>query len=203
MSSSEALSAAASTALSHRSWLAQLRLRAAYRPCWRCRSCDLLLARSPEPPMVDPDGHPPGAADHGRCSGQRRLSRRRKPWWGPSGGSLSLSLYAEAPVPFVAAMVLWLGLCIYAAARSRNFVSYGFLLAGYSALLVGYEGATAPTQAWMIALDRSTEIIIGISCTAAASVLVDAPTCRRGAAGLARRHFLRSRALRRGGDAVR
>ena len=87
-------------------------------------------------------------------------------------GLFALSLYAEAPVPFVAAMVLWLGLCIYAAARSRNFVSYGFLLAGYSALLVGYEGAAAPMQAWMIALDRSTEIIIGIACTAAASVLV-------------------------------
>ncbi len=85
---------------------------------------------------------------------------------------LILSLYAEAGVPFVLCMVIWLGLCIYAAARTRNFVSYGFLLAGYTALLVGYEGAAAPTGAWHIAVDRTSEILIGILCTALASVLI-------------------------------
>jgi uncharacterized membrane protein YccC len=87
-------------------------------------------------------------------------------------GLVALALYAEAAAPFVLTMVVWLGLCIYAAARLRNFVSYGFLLAGYTALLVGYEGAAAPTAAWMIAVDRSAEIVIGIACTAAVSVLI-------------------------------
>jgi len=87
-------------------------------------------------------------------------------------GLVALALYAEAPVPFVAAMVVWLGLCFYAAGRARNFVAYGFLLAGYSALLVGYEGAATPTTAWMIAVDRSAEIVVGIACSAAVSVLI-------------------------------
>jgi uncharacterized membrane protein YccC len=69
-------------------------------------------------------------------------------------------------------MVLWLGLCMYGAARTRNFVSYGFLLAGYSALLIGYQGAASPTTAWHIAVDRSSEIIIGIACSGIASVLI-------------------------------
>ena len=75
-------------------------------------------------------------------------------------------------MPFVLSMVIWLGLCIYSAARTRNFVSYGFLLAGYTALLVGYEGAEAPTGAWLIAVDRTSEILIGIACTAVASALI-------------------------------
>jgi len=87
-------------------------------------------------------------------------------------GLVVLSLYAEAAVPFVLSMVLWLGLCIYGAARARNFVSYGFLLAGYTALLVGYEGAAAPTGAWLIAIDRTSEILIGIACTAVVSLLI-------------------------------
>jgi len=87
-------------------------------------------------------------------------------------GLVALVLFAEAGPPFVATMVLWLGFCIYFAAKTRNFASYGFMLAGYTALLVGYEGAAAPTDAWQIAVDRSTEIGLGILCSAAASVLV-------------------------------
>jgi uncharacterized membrane protein YccC len=87
-------------------------------------------------------------------------------------GLLVLSVYAEAPIPFVLAMVLWLGLCIYLAARTRNFLSYGFMLASFSAMLVGYQGDVAPTSAWQIALDRTTEILIGVACTSVTSVLI-------------------------------
>lgn len=87
-------------------------------------------------------------------------------------GLAALALYAEAAVPFIGLMVLWLGGCIYGSMRVRNFASYGFLLAGYSALLVGFEGIADPTGAWTIAVDRSTEIIVGILCAMAASSLV-------------------------------
>ena len=114
---------------------------------------------------------------------------------------LVLSLYAEAGVPFVLCMVIWLGLCIYAAARTRNFVSYGFLLAGYTALLVGYEGAAAPTGAWLIAVDRTSEILIGIALHGAGERADPAAPCRRCAPRLACRHLRRARPLRGGGDA--
>lgn len=83
-----------------------------------------------------------------------------------------LSVYAEATVPFVAAMVAWLGLCFYLAARTRNFVSYGFYLAGLTAMVVGYQGVNTPDTAWQIALDRTTEILLGVGCTAIASMLI-------------------------------
>jgi uncharacterized membrane protein YccC len=87
-------------------------------------------------------------------------------------GLLVLSFYAEAPIPFVLAMALWLGLCFYFAGRTRNSLSYGFMLAGFTAMVVGYQGAAAPTLAWQVALDRTTEILLGVGCTAAVSLLI-------------------------------
>jgi uncharacterized membrane protein YccC len=87
-------------------------------------------------------------------------------------GLAVLALYAQAPVPFVAAMSLWFGLAIYLAARLRNFTSYGALLAGWTALLVGYEGAADPTGAWQIAVDRTAEIVIGILFSALAGATI-------------------------------
>ena len=87
-------------------------------------------------------------------------------------GLLVLSVYAEAPIPFVLAMVLWLGLCFYFAGRTRNSFSYGFMLAGFTAMVVGFQGTQAPTAAWQIAVDRTAEILLGVGCTAAASVLI-------------------------------
>lgn len=87
-------------------------------------------------------------------------------------GLFVLALYAQAPIAFVGAMSLWFGLSIYLAARLRNFTAYGALLAGYTALLVGYDGGADPAGAWEIAVDRSSEIIIGIIVSAIASATI-------------------------------
>lgn len=91
---------------------------------------------------------------------------------GACAGLVILALYAQAPVPLVGAVALWLGGTFYVAARLRNYASYGFMLSGYTALLVALEGAANPMQAWSIAADRTGEIVIGIACATAATVLV-------------------------------
>lgn len=91
---------------------------------------------------------------------------------GAAGGFVILGLWSQAPLPLVGSFALWLGICFTQAALRRNYVAYSFLLAGYTALLVGLEGAFAPTQAWQIAFDRTAEIIIGIVCITAVSVVV-------------------------------
>ena len=87
-------------------------------------------------------------------------------------GLLVVALYSQAGPPLVGAIALWIGVCFYAAARLRNFTAYGFMLAAYTALLVGFEGAVNPTSAWLIAVDRTSEIAIGIATATAASVLI-------------------------------
>lgn len=91
---------------------------------------------------------------------------------GACAGLVILAFWAEAPVPLVGSVALWVGGCYYFSARLTNFVAYSFMLAAYTALLVALEGAAAPMQAWLIAADRTAAILIGIGCATAATVLV-------------------------------
>jgi len=91
-----------------------------------------------------------------------------------AGGIFGLGLvglFSQAPELLVAATVLTVGTSFYAGARLRNYSAYGALLAGYTALLVAYAGSNQPLTAWSIASDRTLEILIGIACSTAASVI--------------------------------
>jgi uncharacterized membrane protein YccC len=87
-------------------------------------------------------------------------------------GLVLVGLFSQAPELLVAATVLTVGASFYAGARLRNYSAYGMLLAGYTVLLVAYEGSNQPLAAWSIASDRTLEILIGIVCSTAASVIV-------------------------------
>ena len=91
---------------------------------------------------------------------------------GAAVGLLILGLYSQAPAPLIGSIALWLALCFFIGAQMRNYAAYGFLLSGYTALLVGLEGALDPAHAWRLAFDRTAEIIIGIACITMVSVLV-------------------------------
>ncbi|WP_082519991.1 FUSC family protein [Rhizobium sp. Root1220] len=91
------------------------------------------------------------------------------------GGAIGLAIagmFSQAPHMLVAATVFVVGVSFYVGARLRNFVSYGVLLGGYTALLIAYEGSSDPLQAWSIAVDRIGAILIGIGCGTAASMLI-------------------------------
>lgn len=90
---------------------------------------------------------------------------------GGAAGLLIIAVFSQAPVPLIGTIALWLGFCFYVGAQMRNFTAYGFLIAGYTTALVGLEGAFNPTGAWQIALDRIAEIVIGIVCVTAVSLL--------------------------------
>ncbi|MBS7544038.1 FUSC family protein [Ancylobacter oerskovii] len=85
---------------------------------------------------------------------------------------ICVKLFAQAPVPLVGTAMAWMFLCYYGATRMSNFTAYGFMLAGYTGLLVLFEGAVDPNTAWQVALDRTTETSIGIACATLANALV-------------------------------
>jgi uncharacterized membrane protein YccC len=87
-------------------------------------------------------------------------------------GMVFVALFSQAAELLVAATVMLVGASFYAGARLRNYASYGVLLGGYTTLLVAYEGAAAPVGAWSVAVDRTTEILIGITCSSLASILI-------------------------------
>ncbi len=69
-----------------------------------------------------------------------------------------IGLFAQHPVPFLSATAVWVGICPAGAARNRNFRSYGFVLAGYTAALIAIPAVQHPEGAYLSALTRVGEV---------------------------------------------
>jgi uncharacterized membrane protein YccC len=78
----------------------------------------------------------------------------------------------NAPVLLSLAMALWIGLCLYIALLDRSPRSYAFMLAGYTAGIIGFPAVTAPGHIFETALTRVEEISIGIACTTVVGTII-------------------------------
>ncbi|PXX06657.1 putative membrane protein YccC [Paraburkholderia tropica] len=83
-----------------------------------------------------------------------------------------IGLFAQQPELFIASTALWVGICTAGAARNRNFRSYGFVLAGYTAALIGIPASQHPDGAFMSAMTRVAEISLGILASGFVSAVV-------------------------------
>ncbi len=70
----------------------------------------------------------------------------------------------NAPELLSLGLALWLGLCLYISLLDRTPRAYLFLLAGYTASIIGFPSVTAPGAVFTIAALRVQEITIGIVC---------------------------------------
>jgi uncharacterized membrane protein YccC len=78
----------------------------------------------------------------------------------------------NAPVLLSLAMAIWIGLCLYIALLDRSPRSYAFMLAGYTAGIIGFPAVTNPGDIFETALTRMEEISIGIACTTVIGIVV-------------------------------
>jgi uncharacterized membrane protein YccC len=83
-----------------------------------------------------------------------------------------LGLFAQQPELFIVSTAIWIGVCTAGAARYRNFRSYGFVLAGYTAAVIGFPASQHPDGAFLSALARVTVVMVGIICAGTVSALV-------------------------------
>jgi uncharacterized membrane protein YccC len=83
-----------------------------------------------------------------------------------------IALFSQQRVLFLSSTALWVGFCTAGAARNRHFKSYGFVLAGYTAALIGIPAAQQPDGAFLSAMTRAAEVTLGIVCSGALSALV-------------------------------
>ncbi|MCW2269797.1 FUSC family protein [Pseudomonas sp. JUb96] len=82
-----------------------------------------------------------------------------------AGSSMMVALIALFPQNtelFLPSLALWVGLCSAGAMRYRTFRAYGFVLAGYTAAMVGLPALEHPDGAFMAAVWRVLEISLGI-----------------------------------------
>ena len=75
---------------------------------------------------------------------------------------LMLSLFPQERVLLLLALALWVGVCAGGALLHRNFTSYGFVLAGYTASIVVLPSIDAPLGAFDAAIARISEVLLGI-----------------------------------------
>lgn len=71
----------------------------------------------------------------------------------------------NAPVLLSLALSGWIGLCLYLSLLDRSPRAYVFMLAGYTAGIIGFPSVAAPNLIFQTALTRVEEISIGIACT--------------------------------------
>jgi len=82
------------------------------------------------------------------------------------------ALFAQQPELYTLGITIWMGVCVAAAVRYRHFRWYGFVLAGYTAVLIGIPAVMAPNGLFIAGLTRAAEVAIGIVCSSAVSALI-------------------------------
>jgi len=70
----------------------------------------------------------------------------------------------HAPVLLSLAISTWVGICLYTSLLDRTPRSYAFLLAGYSAAIIGFSVVDTPQSVFDTAVSRVEEICLGIIC---------------------------------------
>jgi uncharacterized membrane protein YccC len=91
-----------------------------------------------------------------------------------SGGAVALFLVpplVQSPVLLCVAMAIWVSICLYIALLDRTPRSYAFLLAGYTATIVGLSVVNTPETIFDTTVSRLEEISLGVICGSVAHSL--------------------------------
>jgi len=83
------------------------------------------------------------------------------------GGVASVALVpnlVNQPFALSLALATWVGFCLYISLLDRTPRAYIFLLAGYTAAIIGFPSVEAPGAIFDTALSRVEEITLGILC---------------------------------------
>lgn len=92
-----------------------------------------------------------------------------------AGAAISLLLVpplVDAPVLLCLATGLWVGVCLYFSLLDRTPRSYAFMLAGYTATIVGLAVVNAPETIFDTTVSRVEEISLGLICAAIAHSVI-------------------------------
>jgi len=85
---------------------------------------------------------------------------------------LMVPALSNAPELLTLVLALWVGLCLYISLLDRTPRSYVFMLAGYTAALIGFPSVQTPLVLFDTAVARVEEIGLGIFCATLVHSLV-------------------------------
>lgn len=82
------------------------------------------------------------------------------------------AVFIQQPELYIAGMTVWVAACTAAAMRNRHFRWYAFVLAGYTAALIGIPLVMQPNDLFLAALGRGAEVAVGILCSGVVSAVI-------------------------------
>ena len=91
---------------------------------------------------------------------------------GASVAVAAVPALVNAPLLLSLCLAGWISLCLYIALLDGTPRSYAFMLAGYTAAIIGFPSVNDPSAIFDTAVSRVEEITIGILCTTVLSELV-------------------------------
>ncbi|KAB8312560.1 FUSC family protein [Erwinia endophytica] len=98
------------------------------------------------------------------------------------GGIFIFLIYPEtvqSPILFSLCVSLWVSVCLYLSLLDRTPKSYVFMLAGYSAAIMGFPGVTMPLSITETVISRIEEITLGVTCSSVVHRLLLPVSMRR------------------------
>ncbi|PWK92327.1 FUSC family protein [Fulvimonas soli] len=116
-------------------------------------------------------------------------------------GLALMGLFPQQRELFLPSLSLWVALCAGGAMRYRNFMAYGFVLAGYTAAIVALPAVGDPYGVFDSAVMRVSEVLLGIAVSALVSEVVLPERLRPILRQSARAHFTGFLAFVRGSTA--
>lgn len=82
------------------------------------------------------------------------------------------AVFVQQPELYILGMTGWVAACTAAAMRNRHFRWYAFVLAGYTAALIGIPFVMQPNGLFLAALGRGAEVAVGILCSGTVSAVI-------------------------------
>lgn len=90
-----------------------------------------------------------------------------------------IALFAQSYTLFSVGLIAWVGTMVFCASLFRNNLSYGFVLAGYVATIIGVRAIGDPSTVFSVAVARSAETALAAVVAAFISVLLAPSTTAR------------------------
>lgn len=91
-------------------------------------------------------------------------------------GLLIVALFAQSYELSALALAIWVALCAFGANLLRNYLSYGFAIAGLIASITVVLSHTLNQPAFHVAVERTSECLLAAVITAAVTVVFSPPT---------------------------
>lgn len=83
-----------------------------------------------------------------------------------------VSVFSQDRVWFMGFFTIWIAICAAAGFKYRNFISYGFVLSGYTVAIITLPSIDNPLHIYGFAIDRISEVVVGLLSASVISELI-------------------------------